>query len=144
MAKRIYCNITDFDNKEFSILRQIGFKTTTGGVVVYHDIKIGLDQLDIIKENIELLSSWVHIKNSMNIGDMDRTNKYQVLVWCKLIKRDNKQVSLKTLIGVFKALINIQNNPEYRTKYIGLYNSRLSSLGLSEDWLDRLMRSVNK
>lgn len=144
MAKRIYCNITDFDNKEFSILRQIGFKTTTGGVVVYHDIKIGLDQLDIIKENIELLSSWVHIKNSMNIGDMDHTNKYQVLVWCKLIKRDNKQVSLKTLIGVFKALINIQNNPEYRTKYIGLYNSRLSSLGLSEDWLDRLMRSVNK
>lgn len=144
MAKRIYCNITDFDNKEFSILRQIGFKTTTGGVVVYHDIKIGLDQLDIIKENIELLSSWVNIKNSMNIGDMDHTNKYQVLVWCKLIKRDNKQVSLKTLIGVFKALINIQNNPEYRTKYIGLYNSRLSSLGLSEDWLDRLMRSVNK
>ena len=144
MAKRIYCNITDFDNKEFSILRQIGFKTTTGGVVVYHDIKIGLDQLDIIKENIELLSSWVHIKNSMNIGDMDHTNKYQVLVWCKLIKRDNKQVSLKTLIGVFKALINIQNNPEYRTKYIGLYNSRLSSLGLSEDWKDRLSRSINK
>ena len=144
MAKRIYCNITDFNEKEFSILKQIGFKTTTGGVVVYHDIKIGLDQLDIMKENATLLSTCIPIKHSVESNNFEHTNKYQILVWCKLIKRDNKQISLKTLLGVFKALNKIQNNLEYKNKYSKVYTEKLSKLPINDDWKDRLSRSINK
>lgn len=141
MARK-YVNIKDFENKEFSILKEIGFTTISGGVVVFHNNKVGLDQLDIMKKNIAMLSSWVSIKNSME-RNMDNKHKYQAYVWIKLIKRTDK-VALKDLIGVFTALINIQNNKEYKKKYSDLFCKRIVSVqGLSEDWVDRLMRTVN-
>lgn len=140
MARK-YVNIKDFENKEFSILKEIGFTTISGGVVVFHNNKIGLDQLEIMKKNVRILSSWVHIKNSQKIN-MDHMNKYQAFVWIKLIKRTDK-VSLKDLINVFTALVNIQNNREYKNKYSLLFCERINTIqGLSEDWIDRFLRTV--
>ena len=140
MARK-YVNVKDFNSKDFDILREIGFSTISGGVVVFNNNKIGLDQLDVMKKNIHMLSSWVFLKNSME-RNMDHMNKYQAFIWIKLIKRTDK-VSLKDLINVFTALVNIQNNKEYKEKYSDLFCERINTIqGLSEDWVDRFLRTV--
>ena len=140
MARK-YVNCEDFSKEDFNIFREIGFKTIRGGVVVFNNAKIELTHLETMQKNIKVLSSWVLLKNSME-RNMDHMNKYQVFVWIKIIKRTDK-VSLKDLINVFTALVNIQNNKEYKEKYSDLFCKRINTVkGLSEDWIDRFLRTV--
>lgn len=140
MSKRIYLNIKDFNEQDFCILQQLGFKSIAGGVVAFNDIKIGLDQLNNINSNIKILKSWVMINNSSDINP-DSKNKYQAYVWIKLIKR-TERVPMKQLIGIFTALHHMQISKEYKQKYSKLFCERINKTELSEDWKDRFIRTI--
>lgn len=142
MGKRIYCNIKDFEEKDFNILKQLGFSTVERGILAYNKNKISLEQLDNIKTNIKLLKSWIIINNSSDSNPGNR-NKYQAYIWIKLIKRTEK-ISLKQLIQIFTDINSIQysNNKEYKIKYSKLFIERIKLTNLSEDWKDRFIRTV--
>lgn len=139
MARK-YVNITDFEKNDFIILQQIGFKSVAGGVVTFNNIKVGLDQLDVMNKKLELLKTWMYVNNSSN-RNPEHKKKYQTYVWIKLIKRECK-VSLKNIIGIFEFIYKAQKSADYKNKFLSLFLEKIETVNLSEEWKDRLIRTV--
>lgn len=140
---RMYCNIKDFNEKEFLTLKEINFSTISGGVLVYNkEFKVPIDKLETIKKELNILNTWFHLKNSSD-SNINGTNKYQIKVWIKLIKRENKNIQLKTLLSIFSCMLSMQNNEYYR-KYNTQFCNRIKEIGLSNDWVDRIIRTIHR
>lgn len=145
---RKFCNIKDFSEKEIQTLKEFGFSTVAGGILIYHgDFKVPFEKLESIKEQVTILNTWTWISNSRNpvtLTISERLMTYQVKVWIRLIKRDNKHVQLKTLLGIFNCILTMRYDNDYYRKHNAQFCNRLKEIGLSEDWTDRIIRTVHR